>query len=94
MQESQEAQIQEAAKVELFERRNIAGASDHTTDQIKASAVQDAADLRAPSQGQVSGFSVKMNEKRAKDTKVFFQRLHKAAICTSAAMVRGKFCVL
>jgi hypothetical protein len=67
---AKEAEIQEAARLALFERRNVAGASDHTTDQIQAAAKQSAEDLRAPSYSHVSEFSVKVNEKRARETKV------------------------
>jgi hypothetical protein len=76
VQVAKETEIHEAAKLELFERQNVAGASDHAMDQIKAAAKQSAEDLRAPSHGAVSGFSVKVNEKRAKETKVCFTRLH------------------
>lgn len=80
MQASKEAQIEEAARLELFDRQNVAGASDHTSDQIKELAKQSHEDLRAPTNGHVSGFSVKVNEKRAKETKACFPRfrLHQA----------------
>lgn len=67
---SKAAQIEEAAKLELFERQNIAGASDRATEQAKAAVEQSKEELRAPSQGEASGFTVKVNEKRAKETKV------------------------
>jgi hypothetical protein len=70
LQSSKEAQIHEQAKLELFERQNVAGASDRTTDALAAQANESAAQLKAPSQMEASTFSIKVNENRAKDTKV------------------------
>lgn len=55
--------------MDIFERQNVTGASDRTTDAISMEAHGKAEALSQPNV-EASGFSIQANAKRAKESKV------------------------
>lgn len=70
MQSAKQAQIQEQAKMDIFERQNVTVASDHTTGAISLEAHGRAEALKGQQNIEASGFSIQANAKRAKESKV------------------------
>lgn len=70
MQGVRQAQVHEQAKIDIFERQNVTGASERTTDVMAKEAQGHAEALKRRQDVEASGFSIQANAKRAKESKV------------------------
>eukprot|EP00892_Ulva_mutabilis_P012112 jgi/Ulvmu1/9273/UM050_0022.1 len=70
---ARQRQIQEQAKLEIFERQNVTSASDRTTDALARQAQSQTDALKSRQDAEASAFSIQANAKRAKEAKSFWQ---------------------